>query len=95
MACIVRCVEPDFEPRRFSTWRPKLIAGIGEIPDTIVDRSLVVRLERKPPREILVLLRERDREAVGEMRRKLARWAGDNATRIERLAAMESRPWPE
>lgn len=81
-AYIVRCVEPDYEPRTFSTWCPKLIAGIGKIPDTILDRSLVVRLERKPPQAILDPWRERDREAIEAMRRRLSRWTVDNVARI-------------
>ena len=81
-AYIVRCVEPDNEPRRFGTWCPKLIAGIGNIPDTIRDRSLVVRLERKPAAVRLDPWRERDREAVESMRGQIARWTADNAGRI-------------
>ena len=82
VAYIVRCVEPDNEPRRFGTWCPKLIAGIGNIPDTIRDRSLVVRLERKPVAVRLDPWRERDREAVEAMRGQIARWTADNAGRI-------------
>ena len=82
LAYIPRCVEPDFQPRLFGTWCPKLIAGIGGIPDTIRDRSLVVRLERKPAAARLDPWRERDREAVKALRGQIARWTEDNAGRI-------------
>ena len=32
--------------RLFSTWRPKLVAMIGLPKDTVLDRSIVIRLER-------------------------------------------------
>ena len=82
LAYIARCVGEDNEVRRFATFCPKLIAGIGGIPDTVRDRSLVVRLERKPAAVRLNSWRERDREAVEEMRRQIARWTRDNAERI-------------
>ena len=82
LAYVWRCVEPDFEPRRFRTFCPKLMAGIGGIPDTILDRSLVVRLQRKPATERLTPWRERDPEAVKAMRGQIARWTGDHAERI-------------
>ena len=79
LAYIPRCVEPDYEVRNFATFCPKLIAGIGGIPDTVRDRSLVVRLTRKPATVRLVLWRERDRDAIEAMRGQIARWAADNA----------------
>ena len=82
LAYIARCVGEDNEVRRFATFCPKLIAGIGGIPDTVRDRSLVVRLERKPAAVRLDPWRERDREAVEEMRGQIARWTRDNAERI-------------
>ena len=93
LAYIPRCVEPDYQPRLFGTWCPKLIAGIGGIPDTIRDRSLVVRLERKPASERVSPWRERDREAVEAMRAQIARWTGDNAGRI--VAALPAVVFPD
>ena len=82
LAYIARCVGEDNEVRRFATFCPKLIAGIGGIPDTVRDRSLVVRLERKPASERVPPWRERDRVAVNAMRAQIARWTGDHAARI-------------
>ena len=39
----------DHKPRRFSTWAPKAIATIRTLADTLEDRAVVVRLQRKPP----------------------------------------------
>ena len=35
----------------FSTFCPKAIAGIGKLPDTVADRSIPVRLQRRAPEE--------------------------------------------
>ena len=82
LAYIPRCVGDDHEVRNFATFCPKLIAGIGGIHDTVRDRSLVVRLERKPAAVRLDPWRERDCEAVEAMRGQIVRWAGDHAGRI-------------
>ena len=93
LAYIPRCVGDDNEVRNFGTFCPKLIAGIGEVPDTVRDRSLVVRLERKPASERVSSWRERDREAVEAMRAQIARWTGDNAGRI--VAALPAVVFPD
>jgi len=35
----------------FSTWAPKVVALIGKLPDTLMDRSIVVPLKRRGPGE--------------------------------------------
>ena len=32
MAFVIRTVGEDYEPRRFSTWCPKAISGLGDLP---------------------------------------------------------------
>jgi hypothetical protein len=34
------------KPEYFSTFSPKAMAGIGNLPDTVADRSIMIRLER-------------------------------------------------
>lgn len=46
----------------FSTYCPKAIAGIGKLPDTVADRSLPIRLERRAPGETAERFRRRDVE---------------------------------
>jgi len=48
-AHILRCVGHDHEPRPFSTWAPKALAMIGQLPETLRDCVIVVRLKRKRP----------------------------------------------
>ena len=89
-AYILRSVGDDHEPRQFVTWCPKAIAGIGALPDTVLDRSIVLRLERRPPNVSLASWRDRDKGAVETLRRKLARWIADNeAGIVAGLSAVE------
>jgi hypothetical protein len=46
----------------FSTFCAKAIAGIGKLPDTVADRSLPIRLERRAPDETAERFRRRDVE---------------------------------
>src|SRR5262249_40625703 len=48
---IIRTVGDDYEPRQFSTWAPAAIAMIGNLPSTLDDRSIAVRLRRRKPTE--------------------------------------------
>jgi hypothetical protein len=46
-AIVIRTVGDDHEPRTFSTWAPKAIALIGDLPPTLEDRSIVLTLRRR------------------------------------------------
>jgi hypothetical protein len=54
-----------------STFCPKAIAGIGDLPDTVASRSLAIRLKRKAPDEAAERFRRREAEEVAE---PLFRW---------------------
>jgi hypothetical protein len=75
-----------WEVREFSTWCPQAIAGIGHMPDTIVDRSFVIEMKRKLPTEKVAKLRRRDAGPLIELARKAARWAADH---VADLAAID------
>jgi hypothetical protein len=77
-AFILRSVGENFEPRKFSTWAPIVIAGIGKLPDTLTDRSVVIRMRRKNASERVLPLDEVARAALVEVGRKIVRWARDN-----------------
>lgn len=79
LANVVRTVGDEYEPRCFSTWCPKVYAGIGRQRGTLEDRAIVVVLRRRAPQEQVARLRL-DRLAEFEpLRRRLVRWAADNA----------------
>jgi len=61
--------------RDFETFCPKAIAGIGELPDTVADRSIPIRLKRARPGEV-ERFRRRDAEGLAiVLREALAAWA--------------------
>jgi hypothetical protein len=73
----------DWIPTRFNAWCPQALAGIGDLPDTITDRSFTIELERKPRNVEVKRLRRRDIEDLQPLEQKIARWAEDNKAEIE------------
>ena len=64
------------------------LAGIGDLPDTILDRSVIVAMKRRAPNEHVEAFRERlARPQADELRERLAAWAARH------LAALEDA-WP-
>ena len=77
-AHVVRCEGDDHRPKEFSTWAPKVIAGIGKLAETLRDRSITIVMRRKKPKERVIKLRAQDTDAFVILRRKALRWIGDN-----------------
>jgi putative DNA primase/helicase len=77
-AVVPRCVGDDFEPKVFHVFGAVAIATIGKLPDTLMDRSVVIEMKRKAPGERLQKLRRRQREALAGLARRCVRWAADN-----------------
>lgn len=78
-AQIMRTAGDDHEPRLFSTWAPKAIACIRQLPDTIEDRSIVLRLRRRAPGDVIAdFPSESIHQELEPLRRQIARWALDN-----------------
>jgi putative DNA primase/helicase len=71
-----------WEEREFSTWAPTCIAGIGAVPDTIEDRSIIIELTRKLRDEKVRRLRGKDGDDLVVLARKIARWVRDNERRL-------------
>ena len=73
---------------RFRCYAPAAIAGIGNLPDTIMDRAVVVRMRRRAPGERVRDYRERTTRPEGDaLRDQLAKWAAD-------VAEFVGDPWP-
>jgi hypothetical protein len=59
----------------FKTYCAKAIAGIGTLPDTIADRSIPIRLQRKRPGETVARFRRRHaKSGAQEIRAELSDW---------------------
>jgi len=83
-AYVIRCVGDDHEPRQFSTWGAKALSGIGHLPETIMDRAVILELRRKLPSESVQRLRHADPEVFKRLASKLARFAADAGHAIKR-----------
>ena len=85
-AMVIRTVGDDHEPATFSTWCAKFIALIGELPDTLMDRAIVIEMRRKTAAERVERLRLEHLPDVCEpLRRQMARWAADHAAGLGTL----------
>jgi hypothetical protein len=84
-AFVIRIQGDDHEPVRFSTWAPKAIAMIGELPGTLHDRSIMVKLRRKAPGEKVAKLDVDFENRCSEVRRKCQRWADDNVDALRTI----------
>jgi putative DNA primase/helicase len=87
-AFCIRCEGEDNHPKRFSTWAPKALAAIKKIPDTLMDRSIVVPMRRKKKTETRHRYRDRDDDDFRRLRSQALRWANDN---IESLRDAEPK----
>lgn len=60
----------------FPAFAPCALAGIGDLPDTILDRAILVAMRRRAPHEHVEPFRERLARPAGvELHTRLARWA--------------------
>ncbi len=86
---VPRCVGSSNKIVEFNTFCPKVLAGIGTLPDTVADRSLPIRLERRKPDEEVKRFIHREAEPIATaLRERIEQWATDD--RLETLR--ELRP---
>jgi hypothetical protein len=74
------CVGDDHEDQDFSTWGPKVIAGIGRLWDTVTSRSIPIHMTRAPKSELRKLVKvrgDRIHETCRPFRQQLRRYADD------------------
>src|SRR6516225_881443 len=74
----LRTVGDDFEPRAFSTHSPAVIALIGNLPGTLADRSIHIRLRRKHAGDRVEQFRIGRTEDLQRLARQARRWCEDN-----------------
>lgn len=75
---VVRLVGEDFEPRRFSTFAPVVLASIGGLASTIMDRSIVIIMRRRLAKETVDRFRGDRAGHLNELARKVARFVADH-----------------
>jgi hypothetical protein len=86
-AFTLRTVGDELEPKTFSTWGFKAIAGIGRLAVTIEDRSITIELTRKTRAEKVDRLRHTNPQEFEDLSRQIATWASDHVGQMS-----EARP---
>jgi putative DNA primase/helicase len=70
-------------PRKFSTWGCKAIALIGQLPDTLNDRSIIIEMRRKLPQERLRQMRDARTSRFENLARACVGFARDHARELK------------
>ena len=71
----------------FSTYCPKALAGIGTLPDTVMDRSVIIRLKRAERRSLEPFRKRAVRPVAQKLAAEIGAWT---ATLMDRLRTV----WP-
>ncbi|MFD0166924.1 DUF3631 domain-containing protein [Streptomyces decoyicus] len=92
---VTRVVGNDHTPHKFATFAMAAIAGIGDLPDTVMDRSVVIRMRRRAEGEKVRPFRSRrDIPALHEIRDRIHAWARpllEEAANLEPVMPVEDR----
>ena len=85
---VVRCEPPSMRERIFETFTAVAIAGLGRLPDTILQRSIVFPMHTRRSDEPISPFRYRiEHEKTELVREQLTAWGGDNLNRATDLLA--------
>lgn len=75
-AQIPRCVGPKHDVVMFPVYAAVALAGLGDLPETIMTRSVIIRMRRRAPGETVEPFRSRQFDAQGyALRDRLADWS--------------------
>ena len=81
--CAYRCEAGGKKVRAFKAFAPAALAGLGALPATLRDRSILIHLVKAKEGEILEPFDPQHAALEQELGRKLARWAKDNLAAIQ------------
>jgi putative DNA primase/helicase len=83
-AQLIRCVGDGHEVQTFKTWAPKAIASIGRLPETLVDRSILIRLQRKLNGDSVSRLSDMPQDELVRLQRQCAAFRDQHGTTLNR-----------
>jgi putative DNA primase/helicase len=90
---VQRCAGDDNEVREFDAFGFRAVAAIGTLWDTLMDRAVVIRLQRKSSTDLIERFSGRCVEEEGTMlARKIARWVEDNREAVKTAEVSSPRP---
>ncbi len=73
----------DMDVQEFPTFAMAALAGIGDLPDTVMDRAVVVRMRRRMDGEHVDSYRSRDAQSLVPLKDRLIVWTASVAQRAE------------
>ncbi len=77
---------PEHKPTAFPTFAMAALAGIGNLPDTIMDRAIVLRMQKRKPGEKIAAFRSRySVPELNTLRDRLASWLAPLRGAADRL----------
>lgn len=80
-ATIPRCVGPRHDVQTFAVHCAVALAGLGDLPETLMSRAIVIRMRRRAPSEPIEPFRSREHEPEGHaLRDRLAAWASSGGS---------------
>ena len=85
---VLRCDGDDNEPRPFACYGPVALAAIGRLPDTIIDRSILIEMRRRGRGEHVERFRFDRVEPFRDLARRCARWTVDHGDHLDLDPAM-------
>lgn len=82
-ATVLRCAGNSNDVQEFPVYAAVSLAGLGDLPDTLMSRSVIVRMRRRAPDEYIEPFRRREQEAAGhDLHDRLATWAKTATKRV-------------
>lgn len=82
-ATIPRCVGPRHDVQNFPVFAPAALAGLGELPDTIMSRSVIIRMRKRLRSEPVEPFRSRIHEPEAEpLAQRISEWAKQHGEAI-------------
>jgi hypothetical protein len=69
--------------RRYSTWAPKAIATIKAVADTLMDRGVIVSLQRKAATKVVERFKMQDTSEFAALREQAGQWAADHLQELQ------------
>jgi len=74
-AKVARCIGVTGNMAEFAVFCPKVLAGIGALPDTVADRAIPIRLQRRTNAEPVARFYRRDVKPEAEqLRERIVKW---------------------
>jgi putative DNA primase/helicase len=74
----LRCEGDDNKVRAFKTFAPAALAGIGRLPETLADRSVLITLQKRKPDEFVQDFRDDRADHLRDLASRASKWAQDH-----------------